>query len=54
MAAHHDERVHPEVALLQGGWAQANANELTDDRARDPISGFPAFRSGVCRVDPIG
>jgi anaerobic selenocysteine-containing dehydrogenase len=54
LVARHDERVHSEVALLQGGWAQANANELTDDRARDPISGFPAFRSGICRVDPIG
>lgn len=46
------EDVHPEAAVLPAGWSEANANELTDDGRLDPLSGFPAFRSGVCRVEP--
>jgi anaerobic selenocysteine-containing dehydrogenase len=45
------DRVHPEAALVPSGWAKANANFLTSDGSLDPISGFPAFRSGVCRVE---
>jgi anaerobic selenocysteine-containing dehydrogenase len=45
------EDVHPEAVLLPSGWAEANANLLISDRKNDPISGFPAFRSGVCRLE---
>jgi anaerobic selenocysteine-containing dehydrogenase len=45
------ERVHPESVVVPAGWARASANQLTDPEARDPISGFPAFRSLVCRVE---
>jgi anaerobic selenocysteine-containing dehydrogenase len=45
-------RVHPECVVVQAGWSDANANLLTDDAELDPISGFPVFRSGVCRVEP--
>jgi anaerobic selenocysteine-containing dehydrogenase len=45
------DRVHPETVVLGGGWARANANLLIDGEALDPISGFPAFRSAVCRVE---
>ncbi len=45
--------VHPGAAVMPAGWASANANELIDPRLRDAISGFPAFRSGICRVEPV-
>jgi anaerobic selenocysteine-containing dehydrogenase len=44
--------VHPECVVMPAGWEQANPNLLISDLRRDPISGFPAFRSGVCRVEP--
>ncbi len=40
---------HPECIVMPGGWETANANELTQ-AALDPLSGFPAFRSGVARI----
>jgi anaerobic selenocysteine-containing dehydrogenase len=45
--------VHPECVVMPAGWAQANANWLISAEKRDPISGFPAFRSGSCRVEPL-
>ena len=45
--------VRPDVAVMPAGWEEANANLLVDADCRDPISGFPAFRSGVCRVEAI-
>lgn len=44
------EDVHPKVVAMQHGWNEANANYLTDDLARDPVSGYPALRSVMCRV----
>ena len=44
------EDVHPEMVAMQHGWGEANANLLTDDKARDPVSGYPGFRSVLCRV----
>ncbi len=31
-------------------WDEANCNLLTDDESRDPVSGFPALKSQLCRV----
>jgi anaerobic selenocysteine-containing dehydrogenase len=45
--------VRPDVAMMPAGWEDANANLLIDGERRDPISGFPAFRSGVCRLEPV-
>lgn len=42
--------VHPECVVLPAGWSSGGANALTR-AALDPISGFPAFRSGVARVE---
>ena len=42
--------IHPRVVSIQHGWNNANANILTDDKARDPISGYPAFKGVPCRV----
>ena len=47
------DSVHPETVLLGGGWSSANANLLTDGDALDPVSGFPAFRSTICRIEKI-
>ncbi|HZJ54286.1 MAG TPA: molybdopterin-dependent oxidoreductase [Myxococcaceae bacterium] len=44
--------VRPDVAVMPAGWEEVNANLLVDADRRDPISGFPAFRSGVCRLEP--
>ena len=43
--------VHPELAVADAGWEEANVNLLHDASRLDPISGFPAFRSGVCRLE---
>lgn len=44
------EEVHPEIVMMQHGWSEANANYLTDDEGRDPVSGYPGFRLVMCRV----
>jgi anaerobic selenocysteine-containing dehydrogenase len=45
--------VHPECVVMPAGWESANPNLLISDVRRDPISGFPAFRSGACRVEAV-
>ncbi|MFO0728906.1 MAG: molybdopterin-dependent oxidoreductase [Myxococcota bacterium] len=45
--------VHPEVVVVPHGWAEGNANLLTDVEHLDPISGFPAFRSRACAVQKV-
>jgi anaerobic selenocysteine-containing dehydrogenase len=42
--------VAPGVVHAFHGWAEANINELTNDAALDPISGFPGFKSSLCQV----
>ncbi|MEW6669720.1 MAG: molybdopterin-dependent oxidoreductase [Thermodesulfobacteriota bacterium] len=42
--------VLPATVVMQHGWREANANLLTNDEERDPISGYPGFRSVMCRV----
>ena len=48
------DRVHPEIVVLPAGWSDPAINDLIDDRLRDPVSGFPAFRSGVCAIERVG
>ncbi len=43
--------VHPECVVLPSGWGEACANQLISGEHRDPISGFPALRSAVCRLE---
>jgi anaerobic selenocysteine-containing dehydrogenase len=46
--------IHPQVICIPHGWGgDANANWLTDDTARDPVSGYPPFRSVLCRVTKV-
>lgn len=42
--------LHPKILSMPHGWIEANANILTSDMARDPISAYPEFRSILCRV----
>jgi len=44
------EDIHPGIVAMQHGWNEANANMLTDDEAHDPVSGYPGFRSVMCRI----
>jgi len=44
------EDIHPKIVSMQHGWDEANANILTDDEGRDPVSGYPAFKSVMCRL----
>jgi len=46
--------IHPQVLSLPHGWAEANANILTDNEPHDPISGYPALKTTPCRVRKIG
>lgn len=43
--------VQRECAVMAAGFADANPNRLISPDKRDPISGFPAFRSGICRIE---
>ena len=45
--------IPPQVVSLQHGWEEANANLLTDNEPHDPISGYPAFKTTLCRVRKI-
>ena len=50
MKAKVTEDIAPQVVSIPHGWAQANANVLTDITHRDPISGYPEFKALLCRV----
>ena len=54
MKAKLTEDIHPQVVSIQHGWSEANANLLTDDEGRDPVSGYPGFRCVLCRVTKVG
>jgi len=47
------EDIHPKVIEVMHGWREANANYLTDNKARDPISGYPQYTAGLCSVTKI-
>ena len=34
-------------------WPQANANDLLSGDYLDPISGFPGYRSSLCKIEPV-
>ena len=38
------------IPLQAKGWRDSNANWVTDDGHRDPISGFPVFKALLCDV----
>jgi len=40
----------PWVVNIPHGWAEANVNELTDDTHGDPVLGYPALKSLLCKM----
>ena len=44
------DALHQGILSIPHGWDETNVNLLTDDEVRDPISGYPAFKSVPCRV----
>jgi len=47
------EYVPPGVVNMSHSLPEANVNELIDNRYRDPISGYPGFKSLLCEVKGI-
>jgi len=41
------------IVAMSDGSPESNVNELTDDALRDPISGFPAYRGFLCKVEKV-
>ena len=35
------------------GWKASNVNLITDEKNRDPISGFPVFKALSCRIEKM-
>jgi anaerobic selenocysteine-containing dehydrogenase len=50
--AHVTAIVRERDVHLYHDWPQANANDLIEGDYLDPISGFPGYRSSLCRIEP--
>jgi anaerobic selenocysteine-containing dehydrogenase len=48
------EDIVPGVVAIPHGWAQANANILTDESPADPITGYPSLKALLCRIGKTG
>jgi anaerobic selenocysteine-containing dehydrogenase len=48
------EKIRPGVVSVPKGWAEANANRLTDHEHCDPILACPPLRAALCRVEAKG
>jgi anaerobic selenocysteine-containing dehydrogenase len=48
------QMVMPGVVHMYHGYPQANVNQIIDGEYLDPISGFPGFKSLLCRVEKAG
>ena len=44
------EDLMPGVVSIPHGWAEANANELTELEPRDPITGYTELKALLCRI----
>lgn len=49
----HEKEIVKGALQITHGFRKANANVLTSDKQRDPISGFPALKSLQARVEKI-
>ena len=50
--AHVTNMVRAGDVHLYHDWPQANANDLISGDYLDPISGFPGYRSSLCKIAP--
>ena len=53
LQANLTQLVQPGVVHIYHGRAEADVNTLLEWDYCDPISGFPGFRSSLCRIDKI-
>lgn len=54
MKASVDERVMEGVVLVPHGWpGEANCNNLTDCRCREPIMGYPQWKGLLCSIRKV-
>ena len=44
------EMIPPGVANMYHGYPEADVNTLMDSDYRDPVSGYPGFKSLLCQV----
>jgi anaerobic selenocysteine-containing dehydrogenase len=49
--ARYTSQMLPGVIAIPHGWHEANANVLTDDSALDPVTGYPAYRALLARIE---
>jgi anaerobic selenocysteine-containing dehydrogenase len=45
--------IRPDVVSIPLGWEKSNVNALTSYEGRDPITGYPAFKSILCRISKV-
>jgi anaerobic selenocysteine-containing dehydrogenase len=50
MRARTTEDLVPQVVSIPHGWSEANANVLTSQEPRDPITGYTELKALLCRV----
>jgi len=43
--------IRPDVVSIPLGWETSNVNALTSSEGRDPITGYPAYKSLLCRIE---
>ena len=53
LKAQVSDDIIPGIVSIPHGWAQANANYLTDDRPAEPAIGYPALKSLLCRISKV-
>jgi anaerobic selenocysteine-containing dehydrogenase len=47
------EDILPQVVSIPHGWAEANANVLTELEPRDPVTGYTEFKALLCRIRKV-
>ncbi len=53
MRVKEEPRLMPGIVSVPHGWSNANVNFLTDMDVRDPITGYPDFKSLLCKVEAL-
>jgi len=50
LKARTTEDLIPGILSIPHGWANANANELTELEPRDPVTGYTEMKAMLCRI----
>jgi anaerobic selenocysteine-containing dehydrogenase len=48
------EDLSPGIVSIPHGWAEANANLLTELEPHDPVTGYPELKALLCRIRKLG